>query len=82
MANTASLLARLRPAAPVRIDDALWRATFDALPFLDRLDDDERRHLRELAQQFLADKEMAAAGDLQLTAAMQVSIAIQACQPR
>ena len=76
-----SLLARLHPAAHVRIDDELWRATFDALPFLARLTDAERQRLRELAQQFLAAKEMAAADDLQLTAAMQVSIAVQACLP-
>ena len=76
-----SLLDRLRPAAHVRVDDELWRTTFEALPFLARLDDEDRRRLRDLAQQFLAEKEFAAAGDLQLTAAMQVSIATQACLP-
>jgi Mlc titration factor MtfA (ptsG expression regulator) len=76
-----ALLERLRPAAHVRIDDDLWRSTFDSLPFLARLAGAERLRLRELAQQFLADKEFAAAGDLQLTAAMQVSIAAQACLP-
>jgi hypothetical protein len=76
-----SLLARLHPAAHVHIDDGLWRAAFAALPFLARLDGGERQRLRELAQKFLADKEMAAAGDLELTAAMQVSIAVQACLP-
>lgn len=76
-----TLLDRLRPAAHVRIDDALWRSTLDSLPFLGRLDEAQRQRLRELAQQFLADKEFAAAGELQLTAAMQVSIAAQACLP-
>jgi len=76
-----TLLEKLRPAAHVAIDDALWRSTVDALPFLGRLDQAGRRRLRDLAQQFLADKEFAAAGDLQLTAAMQVSIAAQACLP-
>lgn len=76
-----TLLERLRPAAPVRIDDALWQSTLDSLPFLSRLDDAERQRLRQLAQQFLADKEMAAAGELQLTAQMQASIAAQACLP-
>ncbi len=76
-----SLLDRLRPAASVRIDDALWRSTFDALPFLARLDAAERAVLRDLAQRFLAAKEFATAGDLELTAAMQVSIAAQACLP-
>lgn len=76
-----TLLDRLRPAAHVRIDDALWRSTLDSLPFLGRLDEVQRQRLRELAQEFLADKEFAAAGELQLTAAMQVSIAAQACLP-
>lgn len=76
-----SLLERLRPAAHVRIDDALWTATLAALPFLARLDGAERARLRQLAQQFLADKEFATAGELELTAAMQVSIAAQACLP-
>jgi hypothetical protein len=76
-----TLLERLRPAPPPRIDDALWHETCAALPFLDRLGGDDRGRLRAMAQQFLADKEMAAAGDLELTAAMQVSIAAQACLP-
>ena len=76
-----TLLDRLRPAAPVLIDDGLWQATLDSLPFVARLDRAQRQRLRELAQQFLADKEFAAAGRLQLSSAMQVSIAAQACLP-
>jgi hypothetical protein len=76
-----TLLQRLRPAAQVDVDDGLWQATVEALPFLARLDDAERRQLRALAQRFLAEKEFAAAGELELTAAMQVSIAAQACLP-
>jgi Mlc titration factor MtfA (ptsG expression regulator) len=76
-----TLLDHLRPAARVRIDDELWRRTISSLPFLARLGEAECQRLRELAQQFLADKEMAAAGELELTAAMQVSIAAQACLP-
>ena len=76
-----TLLDRLRPVARVRIDDELWQGTLGSLPFLTRLDDAEQQRLRELAQQFLADKEMAAAGDLQLTSQMQASIAAQACLP-
>lgn len=76
-----TLLNRLRPAAQVCIDDALWQSTVEALPFLARLDRTGQDRLRDLAQRFLADKEMAAAGDLQLGAAMQVSIAAQACLP-
>jgi Mlc titration factor MtfA (ptsG expression regulator) len=76
-----SLLARLGAASTVAIPDALWDATLAALPFVARLDADERARLRTLAERFLGDKEMAAAGDLELTAAMQVSIAAQACLP-
>jgi hypothetical protein len=76
-----TLLDRLRPVALVRIDDELWRGTLDALPFLGRLGEADRQRLRGLAQQFLAEKEFAAAGELQLTAQMQVSIAAQACLP-
>ena len=75
------LLDRLRPAVHVRIDDALWAGTLYSLPFLARLDEAERRQLRELAEQFLAGKEFAAAGELELTAQIQVSIAAQACLP-
>ena len=76
-----TLLDRLRPAPHARIDDELWRATLDTLPFIARLDEADRQRLRELAQQFLADKEFAGAAGLELTAAMQVSIAAQACLP-
>ena len=76
-----TLLERLRPAAHVHIDDGLWRSTLEALPFVARLDERERQRLRELAQRFLAEKEFAAAGDLQLDARMQASIAAQACLP-
>jgi Mlc titration factor MtfA (ptsG expression regulator) len=76
-----SLLDRLRPATHAQIDDALWQRVLDGLPFCARLGVDERRQLRELAQRFLAEKEMATAGELQLTAEMQVNIAAQACLP-
>jgi Mlc titration factor MtfA (ptsG expression regulator) len=76
-----SLLARLGASSRVAIPDALWEATLTALPFVARLDAAERARLRELAERFLADKEMAAAGGLELTAAMQVDIAVQACLP-
>lgn len=76
-----SLLARLGASSRVAIPDALWEATLAALPFVARLDAAERARLRELAERFLAEKEMAAAGGLELTAPMQVDIAVQACLP-
>jgi hypothetical protein len=76
-----SLLRRLGAGAQVAIPDETWHAALVELPFVARLAQDERARLRELAQRLLADKEMAAAGDLELTAAIQVHIAIQACLP-
>ncbi len=63
------------------IPDPLWKATIDTLQFVARLSADERGRLRKLAEQLLADKQMSAAADLELTAAMQVNIAVQACLP-
>ncbi|HVE90167.1 MAG TPA: zinc-dependent peptidase, partial [Burkholderiaceae bacterium] len=65
----------------VAIPDPLWNATIDTLPFLARLTANERTGLRKLAEQLLADKQMAGAADLELTAPMQVNIAVQACLP-
>lgn len=76
-----SLLARLGASSTVAIPDVLWKATLASLPFVARLDAAERTRLRALAERFLGEKEMAAAGELELTAAMQVDIAVQACLP-
>lgn len=72
---------RRRAAARLAIGEDQWRDAEYALPFLDRLDDDERRRLRELAAQFIAEKEWSGARGLRLTPAMQLSIALQACLP-
>jgi Mlc titration factor MtfA (ptsG expression regulator) len=74
------LLARWR-GKPVLIDDAQWQDAEYPLVFLDRLTADERLRLRELATAFIASKEWSAAGGLQLTPAIQLSIALQACLP-
>lgn len=76
-----ALLSRLGGARAVAIPDDLWNATLAALPFLARLNEDEGTRLRVLAERLLAEKEMAAAGGLELTAEMQVNIAMQACLP-
>lgn len=65
----------------VVVPDALWDATLVSVPFLARLTADERTRLRALAGRFLADKEMTGAAGLELTSAMQVNIAAQACLP-
>ncbi|TDN70305.1 M90 family metallopeptidase [Paraburkholderia sp. BL10I2N1] len=63
------------------IPDALWQSTLDGLPFLAYLDAGNLARLRELASLFIAQKEFSTAHDLELTDAMTVSIAVQACLP-
>lgn len=65
----------------VTIPDDLWQATIAALPFLAARPYDELVRLRELAARLIEDKQMAGAGGLELTAAIQVHIAAQACLP-
>jgi Mlc titration factor MtfA (ptsG expression regulator) len=72
---------RIGAAAGIVIPDADWTAALAELPFVARLDDDERTRLRALVGQFLTQKEMASAADLTLTAAIQIRIALQACLP-
>ena len=76
-----SLLNRWTRSPSVAIPDPLWTSTLRSLPFVTRLTADERDRLRELAAQLLADKQMSAAADLELTSTMQVNIAVQACLP-
>ncbi len=76
-----TLLSRWTRSPSVAIPDPLWNSTLDALPFLARLTAHERDRLRGLAAHLLADKQMSAAAGLELTSAMQVSIAVQACLP-
>lgn len=72
---------RQRAAARLEIDAALWPAVEARLPFLDYLDAGERAALRQLAREFIVAKEWSAAGELQLTPAIQLGIALQACLP-
>ena len=72
---------RRRTLARHRIDGALWRAVLAQLPFLRGLSSDEARRLRELAVLFLAEKQFSGARGFQVTDAMRVSIAVQACLP-
>jgi len=76
-----SLLGRFTRANTVAIPDDLWRAAMAALPCAADLTTGEAARLRDLAGQLLAEKEMSTAGDLELTADMQVNIAVQACLP-
>jgi hypothetical protein len=76
-----ALLARLGAAGKVAIPDDLWRAALEHLPYIAALDAVDRGRLRALCEQLLAEKEMSAAGELELNSRMQVLIAIQACLP-
>jgi Mlc titration factor MtfA (ptsG expression regulator) len=60
-----------------RIDDRLWHEATGRLAFLPR----ENPKLRELALLFLAEKQFTGAHGLEITDAMRVSIAAQACLP-
>ena len=63
------------------LPEDLWQQTLATLPFLDRLNADERSRLKALSEAFLAEKEFSTAGGLELTDTMCVSIAVQACLP-
>ena len=76
-----TLLNRWMQSPSVAIPDSLWASTLTSLPFVARFTTNERQQLRVLAAQLLADKQMSAAAGLELTSAMQVSIAVQACLP-
>ena len=74
------IYARLR-GAPRPIPDTLWRQVLAHYPFLAALAADEKRRLRNLTSRFLADKEFAGAHGLEVSDAMAVAIAAQACLP-
>jgi hypothetical protein len=63
------------------IPDELWATTIAALPFLAALAVDEQKRLKSLAEGFLAEKEFSAAGGLELSDEICVSIAAQGCLP-
>ncbi|MBK6869643.1 MAG: zinc-dependent peptidase [Burkholderiales bacterium] len=72
---------RRAAGAPTPIPDALWRATLAHYPFLARLKKAERTRLHRLATHFLARKQFTGAHGLEVTDAMAVAVAAQACLP-
>lgn len=72
---------RHRALDQVQVSDGQWQAAEARLPFLGHLAPEDRHRLRNMARQFLAEKEWTGAQGLQLTAPMQLSIALQACLP-
>jgi Mlc titration factor MtfA (ptsG expression regulator) len=63
------------------IPDDLWELTLLRLPFLQGLDEADRAELRRLCSLFLDRKEFHGAGGLEVTDAMALMIAAQACLP-
>ncbi|MBM3393015.1 MAG: zinc-dependent peptidase [Betaproteobacteria bacterium] len=74
------LFGKAAPALP-DIDAAQWARVEDRLPFLDHLPADDRARLREMALEFIAQKEWHGAQGLRLTPDIQLAIALQACLP-
>ena len=74
-------LRRRRALKNTEVDNALWQATLDGLPFLKGLHVEELDRLRDLAVLFLHEKEMHGAGDFPLDDRIRLSIAVQACVP-
>jgi len=72
---------RRRQGNRLQIDDSLWDQVEAGLPFLGHLLPAERRRLRQLARQFIAEKQWSGAQGLQLTPRIQLTIALQACLP-
>jgi len=63
------------------VPDTLWAQTVSALPFLEALAVDEKKRLKTLVEQFLAEKEFSVAGGLELSDEICVAIAAQGCLP-
>ena len=72
---------RQRQANRLDIPESLWDEVEAGLPFLGHLSPDERAHLRQLAREFIAEKQWSGAQGLQLTPRIQLAIALQACLP-
>ena len=70
-----------RGAAPpaVAIDTALWRRATAPWPFMRGFPEGDRERLQRLCERFLARKHFSGAHGLEVSEAMQVEIAAQAC---
>lgn len=66
---------------PPTLPEDLWQATLATYPFLDGLAPDAKSRLRELSAAFLRDKEFHGADGMQVTDAMALAVAAQACLP-
>lgn len=68
-------------ADPFAIPELLWQQVLAAYPFLWALNPGEQLRLRGLCSRFLAQKEFTGAHGLEVTDAMALAIAAQACLP-
>jgi MtfA peptidase len=72
---------RRRVLAKHRLDEALWRSATKGFGFIQSLAKPETEKLQQLVLLFLAEKQFAGVGGIELSDAMRVSIAAQACLP-
>ena len=72
---------RKRVLANHSIDNALWQRVVKRLPFLKTLSEPDARKLKDLCLLFLSEKEFSGAHGIEVTDAMRLSIAAQACLP-
>ena len=63
------------------MDPHVWRSAVGGLGFIENLSKDETEKLQELVLLFLAEKSFAGAHGMEVTDAMRVSVAAQACVP-
>ncbi len=71
----------LSPRPAKSIPPALWQATLAPYRFLTALSQQQQEHLHALCAAFLADKEFHGALGLEVTDAMALAVAAQACLP-
>jgi Mlc titration factor MtfA (ptsG expression regulator) len=74
------LFGKAAPDIPA-IGEAQWASVEAGLPFLDHLSPADRARLRDMALEFIAQKEWHGAQGLELTPGIQLSVALQACLP-
>jgi Mlc titration factor MtfA (ptsG expression regulator) len=72
---------RRRVLARHRIDEGLWRSAVGRLPFLKNLPEEKAGKLKALALLFLSEKAFSGAHGIEVTDAMRLGIAAQACLP-
>lgn len=70
-----------RRSPPPAVAEAVWQECIDAMPFLHRLEPDQRHKLVEFARQFVRTKRFSGAHELEVTDAMRATIGLQACLP-